>query len=162
MVSFLYGPTLTLYMNNGKNTAWTIPTFVGKVMSLLYNVLSKFVIAFLPKSKHLWISWLLSLSSVILETKNKICQCFYFFPFYQSGGAIILVFFFFLMLNFKPTFSFSSFSLIKRLFSSSSVSEEWYHLHIWDCWYFSQQSGFHVVIHPIWDFKWCTLHTGLP
>ena len=55
------------YMTTGKPIALTRWTFVGKVMSLLFNMLSSFVIAFLPKSKHLLISWLQSLSAVILE-----------------------------------------------------------------------------------------------
>ena len=58
-----------LYMTTGKTIALTRWTFVGKVMSLLFNTLSRFVIAFLPKSKHLLISWLQSLSAVILEPK---------------------------------------------------------------------------------------------
>ena len=58
------------YMNTGKTIALTIQTFVGKVMSLLFNMLSRFVIAFLPRSKHLLISWLQSLSTVILEPKK--------------------------------------------------------------------------------------------
>ena len=55
------------YMTTGKTIALTRWTFVGKVMSLLFNKLSRLVIAFLPKSKHLLISWLLSPSAVILE-----------------------------------------------------------------------------------------------
>ena len=55
------------YMITGKTTVWT---FVGKVMSLLFNMLSRFVIAFLLNSKHLLISWLQSLSTVILEPKK--------------------------------------------------------------------------------------------
>ena len=58
------------YMTTGKTIALTIQTFVGKVTSLLLNMLSRFVIAFLPKSKHLLISWLQSLSTVILEPKK--------------------------------------------------------------------------------------------
>ena len=54
-------------MTTGKNIALTIQTFVGKVMSLLLNSLSRFVIAFFPRSKHLLISWLQSPSAVILE-----------------------------------------------------------------------------------------------
>ena len=54
-------------MTNGKSTALTRRTFVGKVMSLLFNMLSRFVIAVLPMSKHLLISWLQSPSAVILE-----------------------------------------------------------------------------------------------
>ena len=55
------------YMTTGKNIALTRQTFVGKVMSLLFNVLSRLVITFLPMSKHLFISWLQSPSAVILE-----------------------------------------------------------------------------------------------
>ena len=55
------------YMTTGKTIALTIWTFVGKVMSLLFNMLSRLVIAFLPRSKHLLISWLQSPSAVILE-----------------------------------------------------------------------------------------------
>ena len=55
-------------MTTGKNIALTRWTFVGKVMSLLFNMLSKLVIAFLPRSKHLLISWLQSSSAVILES----------------------------------------------------------------------------------------------
>ena len=55
------------YMTTGKTIALTRQTFVGKVMSLLFNKLSRLVIAFLPRSKHLFISWLQSPSAVILE-----------------------------------------------------------------------------------------------
>ena len=58
------------YMNTGKNIALTRRTFVGKVMSLLLNMLSRLVIAFLPRGKHLLISWLQSPSAVILEPKK--------------------------------------------------------------------------------------------
>ena len=59
-----------LYMTTGKTIAFTIQTFVSKVMSLLFNMLSRFVTAFLPRSKHLLISWLQSLSTVILQPKK--------------------------------------------------------------------------------------------
>ena len=58
------------YMTTGKTIALTRQTFVGKVMSLLFNMLSRFVLAFLSRSKHLLISWLQSLFSVILEPKK--------------------------------------------------------------------------------------------
>ena len=58
------------YMTTGKTTTLTRWTFVGKVVSLLFNMLSRLVIAFLPRSKHLLISWLQSPSAVILEPKN--------------------------------------------------------------------------------------------
>ena len=59
-----------LYMTIGKTIALTIWTFVGKVMSLLYNMVSRFAKAFLLRSKHLLISWLQSLSAEILELKK--------------------------------------------------------------------------------------------
>ena len=71
------------YMTTGKTIVLTRWTFVIKVMSLLFNMLSRLVIAFLPRSKHLLISWLQSPFAVILEPKkNKICHCFNFFPVY--------------------------------------------------------------------------------
>ena len=74
------------YMTTGKTIALTRWTFVGKVMSLLFNTLSRLVIAFLPRNKHLLISWLQSPSSVILEpppkTKNKVSHCFHCFLIY--------------------------------------------------------------------------------
>src|SRR5574338_544142 len=71
------------YMTTGKTMALTRGTFVGKVMSLLLNMLSQLVITFLPRSKRLLISWLQSPSAVILEPpKNKVCHCFHCFPIY--------------------------------------------------------------------------------
>ena len=69
------------YMTTGKIIALTIQTFVSKVISLLLNTLSSFVIAFLPRSQRLSISWLQSLSTAFLEPK-KICHCFHVFPFH--------------------------------------------------------------------------------
>ena len=59
------------YMTTGKTIALTMWTFVSKVMSLLFNMLSRLVIAFLPRSKHLLISWLQSPSAVVLEPKKR-------------------------------------------------------------------------------------------
>ena len=70
------------YMTTGKTIALTRWTFVSKVMSLLFNMLSRFVIAFLPRNKHLWISWLQSASAVILEPQKIVCHCFQCFPIY--------------------------------------------------------------------------------
>ena len=67
MLSFLYSTTLTSIHDHGKNHILTRWIFVGKVMSLLFNMLSRLVIIFLPWSKHLLISWLQSPSAVILE-----------------------------------------------------------------------------------------------
>ena len=70
------------YMTTGKTIALTRRTFVDKVMSLLFNMLSRLVIAFLPRSKYLLISWLQWLSAVILEPREIVCNCFHCFPIY--------------------------------------------------------------------------------
>ena len=105
-----------LYMTTGKTIALTRWTFVGKVMSLLLNMLSRLVITFLPRSKCLLISWLQSPSAVILEPRKIKSVNFHCFPIYlpwsDGPDATILVFW---MLNFKPAFSLSSFTFIKRL-----------------------------------------------
>ena len=72
------------YMTTGKTIALTRWTFVGKVRSLLFNMLSRLVIAFLPRSKHLLISWLQSPSAVILEPKKIVSHGFHCFPIYLS------------------------------------------------------------------------------
>ena len=112
------------YTTTGKTIALTRQTFVGKVMSLLFNTLSRLVIAFLPRSKCLLISWLQSPSAVILEPqKIKSVKVFIVSPSIchevMGSDAMILVFW---MLSFKPAFSLSSFTFIKRLFSSSLFS----------------------------------------
>ena len=91
------------YMTTGKTTALTIWTFVGKVMSLLFSMLSRFVIAFLPRSRHLLISWLQLLSAVILEPK-KIKSVTTTFPpsfWHEAMGlnTILLVFWMLIFLN---------------------------------------------------------------
>ena len=68
------------YMTTGKTIALTRRTFVGKVMSLLFNMLTRLVIAFLPRSKRLLISWLPSPTAVILEPKKIVCHCFHCCP----------------------------------------------------------------------------------
>ena len=71
------------YMTTGKTIALIIQTFVGKVISLLFDMLSSLVIAFLPRSQCHLISWLQSLSAVILEPRKiKFVTAFTFFPFY--------------------------------------------------------------------------------
>ena len=69
-------------MTTGKIIALTRQTFVGKVMSLLFNMLYRLVITFLPRSKRLLISWLHSPSAVMLEPKKIVCHCFHCFPIY--------------------------------------------------------------------------------
>ncbi|CAI9150919.1 unnamed protein product [Rangifer tarandus platyrhynchus] len=111
-------------MTTGKTIALTRWAFISKVMFLLLNMLSRLLIAFLPRSKSLLISWLQSPSVVILEhPSNKVCHCFPCFPIYcyevMGPDAMILVIG---MLTFKPTFSLASFTFIKRHFSSSLLS----------------------------------------
>ena len=100
------------YMITGKTVALTIQTFVSKVMSLLFNMLSRFIIAFLPRSKRLLISWWQSSSAAILEPKKinsvtvstvspSICHEVI------GSDAVILVFW---MLSFKPACPLSSFT----------------------------------------------------
>ena len=83
------------YMTTGKTIALTRWTFVGKVMSLLFNMLSRVIIAFLPRSKHILISWLQSLSAMILEPKKIDCHCSHCFSIFNEVMglyAMILVF----------------------------------------------------------------------
>ena len=111
-------------MTTGKTIALTRQTVFGKVMSLLSNMLSRLVIDFLPKSKHLLISLLQLPSAVILEPKKmksltvsivspSICH--------EVTGPDAMIFVF-CMLSFQAVFSLSSFTFIKRLFSSSLLS----------------------------------------
>ena len=150
-----------LYLTTEKIIHLTIWTFVSKVMSLLLNTLSRFVITLLPRSKNLLISWLQSPSAVILEPQKiksvtvsivspSICHEV------MGLDAMISVF---CMLSFKQSFSLSSFTFIKRLFSSSSlsairvVSSVYLRLLI-----FLPQSWFQLVLLPAQSFSWCTLH----
>ena len=159
VLSFLYSPALISIHDHWKSHSFTRCTFIGKVMSLLFNMLSRFVIVFLLRSKHLLISWLQSPSAAILEPQKikSVTVSIVSSPIYHEvmgPDAMILVFW---MLSFKPAFSLSSFTFIKRLFSSSSLSAvEWCHLHIWGYWYFSWQSWFQFVLHPAWHLTWCT------
>ena len=111
-------------MTTGKTIVLTRQTFIGKVMSLLLNMLSRLVITLLPRSKRLLISWLQSPSALILEPRkiksathsivsSSICHEV------MGPDAMILVLW---ILSFKSAFSHSSFIFIKRLFSSSSLS----------------------------------------
>ena len=112
------------YMTTGKTIALTRRTFVDKVMYLHCNMLSRLVITFLLRSKRILISWLQSPSAVILEqTKIKSDTVSTVSPSisHEVMGPDAMIFVF-LMVRFKPTFSLSSFTFIKRLFSSSSLS----------------------------------------
>ena len=113
------------YVTTGKTIALTIWTFIGRVMPLLFNILSRFVITLLPRSNRLLISRLQSLSTVILEPKKRksvtastfspsVCHAV------MGPDAMILVFF--LIFSLKLALSLSSLTFIKRLFSSSLLS----------------------------------------
>ena len=149
------------YMTTGKTIALTRWTFVGKVMSLLFNMLSRLAVTFLPRSKCLLISWLLSPSAVILEPpKIKSATVCTFSPSicYEMMGldAMILVFW---MLSFKPTFSLSSFTFIKRFFSSPLLSA----IRVVLSAYLRLLIFFSAILIPACAssspvFLWCTLH----
>ena len=109
------------YMTSGKTIALTRWIFVSKEMSLVFNMLPNLVITFLPKSKCILISWIKSPSAVILETpKIKSATVSTVSPSIchevKGPDAMILVFW---MVSFKLTYSLSSFTFFKRLFSSS-------------------------------------------
>ena len=149
------------YMTTEKTIASTRWTFVGKVISLLFKVLSRLVIDFHPRSKCLIISWLQSPSAVILKPQKiksdtistvspSISQ--------EMMGPDAMIFVFWI-LSFKPTFSLSSFTFIKRLFSSSSLSA----IQVVSSAYlrllkFLPASWLQLVLPLAWHFTWCTLH----
>ena len=130
--------SLTSIHDYWKTIALNIQTIVGKVLSLLFNMLSRLVIAFLPRSKGLLISWLQSASAVILESKKiKSVTVSIVFPSICHEGmgsyAMILVFW---MLSFKPTFSTLLFHFHQETLKFFSTF-----CHkggvIWGYWYFS-------------------------
>ena len=138
-------------------------TFAGKVMSLLFNMLSRLVINFLPMSKHLLISWLQSPSTMILEPKKIKSVTVSTFPpsIYHEVIGLDATIFVFWMLSFQPAFSLSSSpSLRGSLVPLHYLPLKWYHLHVWGCWYFSQHSWFQLVIHLAQHFALYTLHVS--
>ena len=157
-LSLLYRQILTSVYDYWKNHSFEYTDFFGKVMSLLFNMLFRLVIAFLPRSKCLLISRLQSSSAVILEPKKiksaivstispSICLEM------MGLDAMTLGFW---MLSFKPAFWLSSFSFIKGFFSSSSLSAirvmSSVNLRLLT---FLLQSRFHLVLHSAWHFLWC-------
>ena len=148
------------YMTTGKTIALTRWNFVGKVMSLLFNMLSSLVTAFLPISKYLFISCLQLPSAVILEPKKiKSVTISIFSPSncHEVMGldAMILVFW---MLSFKPAFSLSFTFMRGSSVPLCFLPQGWYHLSIWGYWYFYWQSWFQLVLHSARHFTWYTLH----
>ena len=151
-------------MTARKTIALTIWTFVSKVMSLLFNTLSRFIISFLLRSKCLSISLLHSQSAVILELRKRksvTVSTFFRSICHQLMGldAMILVFW---ILNFKPDFPFSFFTLIKSLFSSFSLSS----IRVVSSAYLKFLIFLPAILISACDsseyiyFTWCTLHRG--
>ena len=147
-------------MTTGKAIDLTRRAFVSKVMSLLFNMLSRLVIAFLRRRKCLLVSRLQSPSAVILEPKKiksvsvsivspSICHEM------MGLDAMILVFW---MLRLSQLFH-SSLSLSSRgsLVLLCFLPSGWCHLHIQGYWYFFWQSWFQLVLHPAQHFQY-TLH----
>ena len=125
------------------------------------SILFRFVIASLPRSKCLLISWLqLPFTVILLPKKIKLVRASTFpllcaMKWWDKSHDLS-----FLILSFNPDFSPFSFTLIKSLFSSSSLSViRVVPAATWGCWYFSRQSWFQLVIHLAGHFTWCTLHT---
>ena len=112
------------YTTTGKSIALTVRTVVSKVMSLLLNMLSRLVITFLPRSKHLLISWLQSPSIVILEPKKikSVIVSIVSPSICNEVMGLDATIFVFLILSFNPAFSLSYFTFIKRLFVFSLLS----------------------------------------
>ena len=136
------------YMTTGKTIALTLHTFVSKVMSLLFNTLSRLVISFLPRNKCFLILWLQSPSAVILEPRKiksvtvsivslSICH--------KVMGPETMISFFW-MLSLKQLFH-SPLSLSSRgsLVFLHFLPSGWCHLHIWGYWYFSWQSWYQLL-----------------
>ena len=151
------------YMTTGKTIALTIWTFVSKVMFLLFDMLSRFVIAFLPRSKYLLISWLQLPSAVILEPKKIKLLTVSIVSLSISHelmglDAMVLVFW---MLSFKPEFSLLFHFHQEALYSFSSlsairvVSSAYLRLLI-----FLLAILVPAVFHPAQHFAWCTLHVS--
>ena len=150
------------HMTTGKNVPLTIWTFVSKVMSLLFNMLSRFVTAFPLRSKCLLISWLQSPSAVILGLKKiksvtvsivspSICHGWDRMPWTSFFECWVL-----------SQLFHSPFTFLKGFFSSALLS-----CHKRDVMYisevidtFSHQSWFQLVLHPAQRFAWCALHVS--
>ena len=147
-------------MTTGKTIALTTWTFVGKVMSLLFNMLSRLIITFLPRSKCLLISWLQS-PSVILEPQ-KIKSLTVFIVSLSICHAVMRLYAMILafwMLSFKPTFSLSFSTFIKRLLNSFSL----FAIRVVSSAYMRSlillpAILIPAVLHLAWHFTWCTLH----
>ena len=149
------------YMTAGKTIALTRQTFVGKVISLLFNTLSRLITSFSSKEQASFkFLAAVTICSDSGAQENKICH----FPLFLHLFAM----------KWWDQMAWSSFFecwVLSQLFHSPlSLSSRgfivllhfltlgWCHLHTWGYWYFSQQSWFQLVLHPGQHFTWCTLH----
>ena len=146
-------------MTTGKTMTFTRLTFLGKVMSLVFNILSRFVICFFPRSKHLLIPWLQSLATLILEPrkmKSDTVSTFFISSCHEVIGLDAMIFMFEcwrLSQHFHLLFSpLSRGSLVSLHF----LPLKWFNLRIWDCWYFSRQSWLQLMSPPFLHFMWYT------
>ena len=155
-----------LYMTTGKTIALTRWTFVGKVMFLLFHLLYRLVIAFLPRSKCLLISWMQSPSAVILEPRKiRSDTVFIVSPciWHEIMGLYAMIFIFW-MLSFKPAFFTLLFHFHQRLFSSSSlsairvVSPAYLRLLIFLPAILIPACAYSSAAFLMMRFSWCTLH----
>ena len=140
-------------MTTGKNITLTIWTFVSKVMSLLFNTLSRFVT---EEQASFNLMTAITIGSDLGVQEKKICHCFHFLPFYLPWRVDDL--------SFRNVECWAISQLFHSPFSPSTRGSlvplhflplEWYHLQIWSCWYFSQQAWFQLVILPARHFLWC-------
>ena len=144
----------------GRPNPWYYMDLCWQRILLPFNTLSRFVIAFLSRSNHLLISWLHSPSAVILEPKNRKSVTTSTFPpsiCHEVMGLDTMILGFSIF-SFKLTLSPPSPSSKGSLVHLCFLPLEWYHLHIWICWYFSCLSWFQLVTQPAQYFSWCTLN----
>ena len=145
-------------MTTGKNHSFDYMDFISKVMPLLFNTLSRFVIAFFPRSKCIPISWLQSPSAVILEPKKIKSATASIYPssiclkgWDRMPWSLFFECWVLSQLFHSPLLPLSTRSLVPLPF----LPLEEYHLHIWGCWYFSlRQSWFQLLSHLAWHFAW--------
>ena len=148
------------HMITGKTIALTIWTFVDKVMSLLFNMLSKSVIVFLPRSKHPLVSWLQSPSAVILEPKKiKSVTASTFSPSicHKVIGLNAVILGFFKCWVSSEFFSLSFFTLIKRSFSILTFCHYSDIICISEALIFLPAILITLCHSSTWYFTWCTL-----
>ena len=145
------------YTSTGKTIALTVWTFVSKVMSLVFNMLSRFVIAFLPRSKCLNFMIVVTIYSDFGAQENEVSHCFQclsiYLPWNEGTGCHALCLFVCLFVCFFECWVLSQLfhsplspSFRGSLIPLNFLPLEWYHLHIWGCWYFPLETRFQFVI----------------